>query len=113
MPPTSLQWLTGQPDNVLSSLAAQIDAIQLDCSLGSKFAHDPWGGMLLKKNLNGVLETLLAIMNEQLGPAIDSYFGKDSDKWKEVDLFPACRSIAGRAVLSFTLGDSPEGRKLC
>lgn len=113
MPPRSLHWLCSQPDEVLSSLAAQIDAIQLDRSLGYKFAHDPWGGVLLKKNINSVVETLIALMNDALGPAIDECLGQDTKSWKEVDLFPACRTIAGRAVLSFTLGDSPEGWRLC
>ncbi|KAI5922504.1 cytochrome P450 [Camillea tinctor] len=113
LPPTSLQWLCRQPDSVASSLHAQIDSIQLDHSLGQKFAHDPWGGMLIKTDLNSALESVCAIMNDEVAAAFDDCFGIDSENWKELDLFPACRILAGRATLGFTLGDSPEGQRLC
>ncbi|KAI1502354.1 cytochrome P450 [Biscogniauxia marginata] len=113
LPPSSLQWLCRQPDEVASSLHAQIDSIQLDHSLGHKFAHDPWGGMLIKTDLNSALESVCAVMNDEVAAAFDDCFGTDVDAWKELDLFPACRILAGRATLGFTLGDSPEGRRLC
>ncbi|KAI1342285.1 cytochrome P450 [Xylariaceae sp. FL0016] len=112
LPPSSLQWLTRQPDSVASSLHAQIDSIGLDYSLGSKFAHDPWGGMLIKTDLNAALETVCAVMNSEVAAAVGETF-KGAEDWKELDLFPACRILAGRATLAFTLGDSAEGRKLC
>ena len=87
MPPRSLHWIVSQPDDVLSSLAAQVDAIQLDRSLGYKFAHDPWGGVLLKKNINSVVETLIALMNAALGPAIDECLGKTRKIGKKLIFF--------------------------
>lgn len=113
LPPTALQWLCKQPDNVASSAAAQIDAIGLEHSLGYKFAHDPWGGWLIKTDLNSALETVCAVINDELEAAFEANFGHDSKDWKELDLFPVCRKIGGRATLRFTLGDSPEGRRLC
>lgn len=113
LPPTALAWLTRQPDHVMSSLEAQVDAIQLHQSLGHKFAYDPWGGMLIKSDLNAAIETVCAVLNDELTAAFDSCFGNDTEEFKEVDLFPACRVIGGRATLRFTLGDSEEGRKLC
>ncbi|KAL3421729.1 cytochrome P450 [Phlyctema vagabunda] len=112
LPASSLQWLCRQPDDVLSTHAAQIDAIQLDNSLGHKFAHDAWGGIMIKTDLNSVLEPLCNLMNDEVAAVLSDTFGKDSENWKELDLFPACRTLAGRAVLRFTLGDSPEGRRL-
>lgn len=113
LPPSSLQWLCKQPDSVLSTHAAQIDAIQLDYSLGHKFAYDAWQGVLIKTDLNAVLETMASIMIEQVGPAIDNCFGMETEEWKELDLFPACRMITGKVVMGFQVGDSAEGRKLC
>lgn len=113
LPPSQVQWLCRQPDDVASSLAAQNDAIQLEHSLGRKFATDPWGGLLVKSDLNSALETVCAVMNNEVGPAVDAAFAVDGDEWKELDLFTACRTITGRATLRFTLGDSPEGRRLC
>lgn len=113
LPPSSLAWLCRQPDNVLSSLDAQIDSIQPHYSLGNKLAYDPWGGMLIKTDLNSAIETVCAVLNDELSAAFSACFGDDCDNWKEVDLFPACRILGGRATLRFTLGDSPEGRRLC
>lgn len=94
-------------------MAAQIDQIQLDYSLGHKFAHDPWPGMLVKTDLNSALEAVCAVMNDELKAAFDTVFGTDENNWKEIDLFPACRMIGGRATLRFTLGDSTKGKELC
>lgn len=101
-----------QPDEVISSLEAQIDSIQLQHSLGHKFAYDPWGGMLIKTDLNTALETVCAVMNEEIGRAFSATWKDDTENWTELDLFPACRAIVGRATLRFTLGDSPVGQKL-
>ncbi|CAG8960573.1 hypothetical protein HYFRA_00013396 [Hymenoscyphus fraxineus] len=113
LPPGSLPWIVKQPDHLLSSHASQNDAIQLEHSLGPKFAFDAWGGMLVKSDLTAVLETMGTIMLEQVGPAVDAAFGMDVTEWNEIDLFPACRLVTGKAVMGFTLGDSVEGRKLC
>ena len=121
LPPSQLQWLCRQPDDMASSHAAQNDVIQLEYSLGRKFALDAWGGWLLKSDLNGVLETVCAVMNDEVGAAVDAAFdtgtgdvdGIDGSEWRELNLFAACRAIIGRATLRATLGDSPEGRRLC
>lgn len=68
---------------------------------------------MIKTDLNAALETVCSVMNDELRAALDATFGTDTEEWKEVDLFPACRIIGGRATLRFTLGDSEEGRKLC
>ncbi|KAF4122832.1 Cytochrome P450 [Geosmithia morbida] len=111
LPPSALAWLCKQPDHVMSSLEAQVDSIQLHHSLGNKFAYDPWGGMLIKSDLNSAIETVCAVLNDELRAAFSSCFGEDTENWNELDLFPACRVIGGRATLRFTLGDSTEGRR--
>ncbi|KAI3339263.1 cytochrome P450 [Ustulina deusta] len=53
-----------------------------------KFADDPWGGMLVKTDLNAVLENVYAAMNHELDLAIDSHLGTDTKAWKDIDLMP-------------------------
>ncbi|KAK9415211.1 putative Cytochrome P450 [Seiridium unicorne] len=113
LPPSALPWLVRQPDSVLSSLDAQIDGIQLQHTLGNKFAYDPWGGWLIKNDLSSALENIASIMSDELSTSFEANFGSDVDNWKELDLFPTCRMLAGQLTLRFTLGDSPEGRRLC
>ncbi|KAF3015065.1 hypothetical protein G7054_g2032 [Neopestalotiopsis clavispora] len=113
LPPSALSWLMRQPDSVVSSLDAQIDGIQLQHTLGHKFAYDPWGGWIIKNDLTSVLENLAAIMSDELDASFEANFGSDVENWKEIDLFPTCRAMGGQLTLRFTLGDSPEGRRLC
>ncbi|KAK8112204.1 uncharacterized protein PG998_008661, partial [Apiospora kogelbergensis] len=112
LPNSSLQWLARQPDNVASSMQAQIDNICLDYTLGHEYAHDPWGGELVKTGLNPTLDAICAVMNPEAVAGVDDVLGQPDD-WKEIPLFPTCRALLGRVTLAFTLGDSPEGHKLC
>lgn len=113
LPPGSLQWLCRQPEDVVSSLAAQVDSIQLEYSLGNKFAYDPWGGWLVKNEMNRLMENLIAVMSEELPHAFKALWGADTENWNEFTLFQSCRQLTGQLTLRFTLGDSPEGIKLC
>ncbi|GAW14041.1 hypothetical protein ANO14919_034330 [Xylariales sp. No.14919] len=113
LPPSALNWLCKQPDSQISSLAAQIDAIQLGYSLGNKYAYDPWGGYVTKAALNSIMEYSYEAVYDEVRAAVDAWLGKDTEEWKEIELFPACRLIVGRATQRLTLGDSPEGHPLC
>ncbi|KAI0409319.1 cytochrome P450 [Xylaria palmicola] len=114
LPPTALRWLQRQPERLVSAAAAQTETIQPFYGLGhDKFSQDPWGGLLVKTDLNAVLENVCAAMNDELGLAIDSHFGADTGTWKDIDLMPAIRMIVAQAATRFTLGGSPTGRELC
>ncbi|KAI8631452.1 cytochrome P450 [Xylariaceae sp. FL1651] len=114
LPPSAMRWLQRQPERLVSAAAAQTEAIQPYYGLGhDKFANDPWGGLLVKTDLNTILENVCAAMNDELGLAIDSRFGTDSKAWKEIDLLPNIRLIVAQAATRFTLGGSPAGRELC
>ncbi|KAI0205956.1 cytochrome P450 [Astrocystis sublimbata] len=114
LPPSALRWLQRQPDRLMSAVASQTETIQPYYGLGhDKFVADPWGGMLVKTDLNAVLENICAAMNDELGLAIASTFGTDTKSWKEIELMPAVRMIVAQAATRFTIGASPAGRRLC
>ncbi|KAI0465742.1 cytochrome P450 [Xylaria cf. heliscus] len=114
LPPTALRWLQRQPERLVSAIASQTETIQPYYGFGhEKFVADPWGGMLVKTDLNAVLENVCAAMNDELGLAITSHFGTDTETWKEIDLMPTVRMIVAQAATRFTLGGSPAGRRLC
>ncbi|RWA14418.1 hypothetical protein EKO27_g685 [Xylaria grammica] len=114
LPPSALRWLQRQPERLVSAAAQQTETIQPFYGLGhDKFAEDPWGGLLVKTDLNAVLENVCAAMNDELGIAIDSHFGTDTEAWKDIDLMPTIRMIVAQAATRFTIGASPTGRKLC
>ncbi|KAI0871902.1 cytochrome P450 [Hypoxylon argillaceum] len=114
LPPSALRWLQRQPERLVSAAASQTETIQPYYGLGhDKFASDPWGGLLVKTDLNAVLENVCAAMNDELGIAIDSHFGTDTKAWKDINLMPTIRMIVAQAATRFTLGGSPVGRELC
>ncbi|KAI1293133.1 cytochrome P450 [Xylaria venustula] len=114
LPASALRWLQRQPERLVSAAAQQTETIQPFYGLGhEKFIDDPWGGMLVKTDLNAVLENVCAAMNDELGLAIDSHFGIDTMAWEDIDLMPTIRMIVAQAATRFTLGGSPAGRELC
>ncbi|KAI1192633.1 cytochrome P450 [Nemania serpens] len=114
LPPSALRWLQRQPERLVSAAAAQTETIQPYYGFGhDKFATDPWGGLLVKTDLNAVLENVCEAMNDELGLAIDSHFGTDVKAWKDIDLMPTIRMIVAQAATRFTIGGSPTGRELC
>ncbi|KAI1429029.1 cytochrome P450 [Xylaria sp. FL1777] len=114
LPPSAMRWLQRQPERLLNAGVQQTETIQPFYGFGhNKFIDDPWGGMLVKTDLNAVLENVCAAMNDELGLAIDSHFGTDTTAWKEINLMPTIRMIVAQAATRFTLGGSPIGRKLC
>lgn len=75
-------------------LISEHATIQPFYNLGhDKFADGPWGGMLVKTDLNAVLENVCAAMNHELGLAVDSHFGTDTKAWKDIDLMPTIRRL--------------------
>lgn len=114
LPPSALRWIQRQPERLVSAADAQTETIQPYYGFGhDKFAMDPWGGLLVKTDLNAVLENVCAAMNDELGLSIDSHFGTDVKAWKDIDLMPTIRMIVAQAATRFTLGGSPAGRELC
>ncbi|KAI0023348.1 cytochrome P450 [Xylariomycetidae sp. FL0641] len=114
LPSNAIRWLITQPESKVSAHWAQRELIQPYYSLGhDKFGLDPWGGNLVKTELNSAMDNVCAAMNDELDVAIETHFGTDTEQWKDIDLYPAARMIVAQASSRFTLGDSPVGLSLC
>ncbi|KAL4812992.1 cytochrome P450 [Aspergillus spinulosporus] len=105
LPASSLRWATTQPDSVLSPGEAFAEIDQADYSLGhSRYVVDAWQGMLVKNEMNAVLENIVAALNEELGVAFDKYFGTDEENWRDVDLLETAKMVVAQAASRFTVG---------
>lgn len=105
LPNSSMRWALSQPDDVLSGAEATADFGYIYHALGTKAPIlDPWQGMLVKKDMNNVLEAIAMALEDELGVAFDHYFGTDTSEWKEVELGPAIRRIIAQAASRFTVG---------
>lgn len=78
-----------------------------------KFVADAWQNALVRTEMNSVLENVCAGLNDELGAAFESYFGTDTENWKELDVVETARMIVSRGASRFTIGNSPVGHALC
>jgi hypothetical protein len=82
-----------------------IDVNQATYSLGhSGPILDGWQGMLVKTELNRVLETLCEALDDELIFAFDSHFGTDTTSWREIDLRATLAKVIAQAGARFTVG---------
>ncbi|KAL2822403.1 cytochrome P450 [Aspergillus granulosus] len=105
LPARSLRWVLAQPDSVLSVSDAFVEVDQVVYSLGhERYVADAWQGLLVRLELNSVLEHIVAAMNDELGVAFDARFGTDEDNWKKIDLLETVRMVVAQAASRFTVG---------
>lgn len=105
LPNSSMRWALSQPDEVLSGVEATADFSHIYHALGTDAPiTDPWQGMLVKKDMNQVLEAIATALDDELGVAFDHYFGTDTARWREVDLAPTVRRIIAQGASRFTVG---------
>lgn len=100
-----MQWVLARPENELSHAGAILEVVQLKYGLGhERYKADPWPGMLVKTEINSMLEGVCADMGDELTHAFDRYFGSDTESWKEIDLLETIRLVVAQAASRFTVG---------
>ncbi|KAJ3538649.1 hypothetical protein NM208_g5815 [Fusarium decemcellulare] len=105
MPPETISWVMAQPENELDPAAAFVEIDQVKWALGhDRYVSDAWHGLLVRTDLNRVLENVCAALNNELGVAFDKFFGTDTENWKELDLLETVRMVVAQAASRFTLG---------
>lgn len=70
---------------------------------GEQYVMDPWQGILVRTDMNSVLEKICKALDEELGFAFDEKLGKDAE-WKEVELMKLMREVIAQASSRFTIG---------
>lgn len=105
MPQNSMKWVLSQPESKLSHGDAIVEVVQLKYGLGhEKYKTDPWPGMLVKSDINAMLESVCADINDELSSAFSKHFGSEIDTWRAIDLQPTIRKIVVQVASRFTVG---------
>lgn len=100
-----MRWVLSQPDDHLSPGMAFAEVDMARWSMGhEKIVVDAWQGMIVKTDLNKILETICEAMNNELGFVFDEKFGTDTENWKELDLIPTIQLVVAQAASRFTVG---------
>ncbi|OLN97016.1 hypothetical protein CCHL11_02039 [Colletotrichum chlorophyti] len=104
LPISYMRWILNQSEQhlLLGEAFAEVDQVQW--AMGhDRYVVDGWQGLLVKTELNTVLERICASLNDELGPAFDKRLGTDTD-WKEVDVLTATRLVVTQASSRFMVG---------
>ena len=105
IPNSSIRWLISQPDGVLSTYDAFLELDQIDYILGHhKYITDPWQGMLVKRDMNSVLENLVVALDDELKLAFDARFGTKANEWTDINLLRTMKLIVAQGSSRFTVG---------
>jgi len=105
LPLSALKWAAAQPDSVFSTGGAFLEMDQVAYSAGhSKYIADAWQGLLVKTQMNLVLESIVAGMCDELGYAFDARFGTDENDWTELKLYETMKLIVAQGSSRFTVG---------
>jgi hypothetical protein len=102
---TSLRWLTAQSDTVLSIYDAFVEIDQAGYNLShEKFISDPWQSLLVKRDMNRVLENLATALEDELKFTLDTRFDTDTEQWTELTLLQTVKLIVAQGSSRFTVG---------
>jgi hypothetical protein len=105
LPVTSIRWAISQPESVLSNNEAFLEVNQTYYSLGhTNYVGDPWQSMLVKREINAVLENIVVGLNEELQVAFDTHFGTNEKSWKQITPLETVRMVVAQAARRFTVG---------
>ncbi|KAM0563067.1 hypothetical protein ACHAPJ_001912 [Fusarium lateritium] len=105
LPQSQMKWVLNQPEELLDMQKAFSEIDQVRWALGHvKYVEDAWQGLIVKYEMNRVLEIIVNSMKEELHYAFDEEFGTDTENWKRLDLQSSIKMIVAQASSRFTVG---------
>jgi hypothetical protein len=69
-----------------------------------KYFLDPWQGVVLRRDLNAVLENLMVALNEELQFCFKERFGTNTNDWTEINTYETMQIVIAQASSRFTVG---------
>ncbi|KAJ4266123.1 hypothetical protein NW762_004102 [Fusarium torreyae] len=105
LPQSQMKWVLNQPEELLNMQKAFSEVDQVRWSLGHvRYVEDAWQGLIVKYEMNRVLEIIVNNMKEELHYAFDEEFGTDTENWRRLDLQSSIKMIVAQASSRFTVG---------
>lgn len=76
-----------------------------DWSTGKRqYFLDSWQGLVLKRDMNSVLENLAVALNNELQLCFKEKFGTKTTEWTELDAYETLQMIIAQGSSRFTVG---------
>ena len=106
LPPSKVQWLVDQPENVLSVHKLLCDVFQLDYTLMSpEIVRTPIQTELIKRDLTRQVGPLMGELSDEVKSSFDDIWGLETDQWREVCIYETMQKIIARSSYRAFLGD--------
>jgi hypothetical protein len=97
--------MSGQPASTLSVASAFAEIDQATYNLGDEiYVLDPWQGLLVKRDLNAVLESIMVGLSSELKYALEARWGSDTEEWKELNVLKIMKLVIAQGSSRFTVG---------
>ena len=98
LPPSLISWLLKQPEDVLSSKYAQIDAMEATHTmLRPEVVLQPVHEKIVQRDLKNHLNVLAPKIQDEISHAVDEFWGTETESFTMVNLDATIRRIVTRA----------------
>jgi hypothetical protein len=69
-----------------------------------KYFLDSSQGLVLKRDLNNVLENMMVALNEELQLSLKTRFGTNTTHWEEMDIYETMEMVTAQGASRITVG---------
>ncbi|KAK1225702.1 hypothetical protein PQX77_011322 [Marasmius sp. AFHP31] len=101
--PQQIEDMRKAPDDVLSSMEAVVDMLQMDYTLGEPFHYDPYQVKIVKGTMTRNIQVRFAEVTDEVVTAFSELI-PPRDDWETIDFNPTMYQIICRASNRFFLG---------
>ncbi|KAI9758072.1 MAG: hypothetical protein M4579_003203 [Chaenotheca gracillima] len=105
LPPSQVSWLASQPEPILSAMDAMRTLLQTDYMFDPHALLNPVQNFTTRVLLTRRLPVMIPGMVEEMGIALDEFFGTDTENWKEIPIVDTLREVAARISNRAFVGD--------
>lgn len=105
LPIVQMPWVLDQPDSVLSASGFHYDNLAGDyCFDSPEILRDPYHERAVHRYLPRRMAAVIPDVEEEVIYGFDNFWGTDTQKWKEVNLWDFVLFIIPRTVMRLTVG---------
>ena len=105
LPTSQLPWFLEQPDNVLSASGFHYDTLAGDyCFDNPEILRDPYHERAIHRYLPRRMAALVPDIQDEVSDVFDTFWGRDTKNWKEVNLWDCVLPMVSRTVNRVLIG---------
>lgn len=98
LPPSKVNWLVDQPEDVMSVRKLLSDVFQLDYTLMSpEVVRTSIQTELIKRDLTRQVGPLMSELSDEVERSFDDIWGLETNRWREVCIYETMQKIIARS----------------